>query len=125
MQKDPRKMRYIGKRSNARQRGVEFTIAFDDLQWPEYCPALGIKLDYSFGTGVGPTSPSFDRIDPRKGYVPGNVIIVSNLANTIKTNATVNQLRLVAAFYEQLIPPEEHSHEDTDLVHQPAPQEDP
>lgn len=70
------------------------------------CPVLGVPLDYTIGKGgiCNDYSPSFDRIDPSKGYVSGNVIVVSTLANRIKSNANVDQLKKVAAFYEQLIP---------------------
>ena len=37
-------------------------------------------------------SPSVDRIDPTKGYVRGNVRVISYLANRMKSNATVDQL---------------------------------
>ena len=48
-------------------------------------------------------SPSFDRIYPKKGYVKGNIVIVSNKANRIKTDATVDEIRKVADFYEKLL----------------------
>lgn len=38
-------------------------------------------------------SPSLDRIDPTKGYVPGNVQVVSFLANRAKSNLSDAQLR--------------------------------
>lgn len=58
---------------------------------PKKCPVFGIKLVTSKG---GPTdwSPSIDRIVPSKGYVPGNIQVISMLANKMKQNATPKQL---------------------------------
>ena len=44
-----------------------------------------------------------DRLDPAKGYTQGNVLVVSHLANTIKSNATPAQLMQVALFYKTLM----------------------
>jgi len=62
-------------------------------------------LDYDVkGDGkVRPNSPSIDRVSPGKGYVKGNVIVVSQKANSIKSNATPHELERVAAFYRQFI----------------------
>lgn len=102
------------KRNGARRKGIPFTINIEDITFPTHCPVLGIELNYDRARDVKgrclPNSPSFDRIDPNKGYLPGNVIIVSHQANTIKSNATVDQLKKVAAYYEQLIPQEGVSH---------------
>ena len=46
-------------------------------------------------------SPSMDRIVPHKGYVEGNVIIVSDLANRIKTDATLQEIKNVIQFYRK------------------------
>ena len=48
-------------------------------------------------------SPSFNRIDPIKGYTKNNIVIVSNRANRIKSDATVDEIRKVADFYERLL----------------------
>ena len=48
-------------------------------------------------------TPSIDRIDPKKGYVKDNIIVVSMRANRIKTDATVDEIRRVADFYEKLL----------------------
>lgn len=98
----------------AKFRGIEFNLIYEEVEFPDYCPVLGFALDYNRGRGLGSiplfNSPSFDRIDPTRGYVTGNVLIVSNLANIIKSNATVDQLKKVASYYEQLIPPLGASH---------------
>jgi hypothetical protein len=105
---NPFKKLYWSKKAHAKKIGAEFTITFEEIVWPDYCPVLGTKLRYERYTGRGSggkyDSPSFDRIDPNRGYVPGNVLIVSHKANTIKSNATVEQLEKVASFYRQLVP---------------------
>lgn len=70
------------------------------------CPVLGIRLNYDRyvaekKSGPLPDSPSFDRVDPTKGYVKGNVIVVSLQANRIKSNATIDELCKVASFYSK------------------------
>ena len=40
-------------------------------------------------------SPNLDRIFPKKGYVPGNVRVISQRANRIKSDATVEEMRAV------------------------------
>jgi len=39
-----------------------------------------------------------DRLNPKLGYVPGNVTVISYLANMIKYNATPKQLQKVATW---------------------------
>ena len=47
-------------------------------------------------------SPSIDKIIPEKGYVKGNVAIISQLVNRVKNNAkTPEEIRLVADWYEK------------------------
>jgi hypothetical protein len=62
------------------------------------CPVLGIKMTRYTGRG-GPMddSPTLDRIVNELGYVSGNVRVISNKANRIKTNATCEEVALVLA----------------------------
>jgi len=66
------------------------------------CPALGMPFKVGYKDGIS-NSPSLDRIEPSKGYIKGNVIWVSMLANMIKTSATPEQIIRVGEFYRQLI----------------------
>jgi hypothetical protein len=89
----------------ARRRAQEKGLAFDiDASYlrsvvPSHCPILGVELAWSTrrlnGDTTLPNSPSLDRIDPTKGYVKGNVWIVSARANRIKNDATHEELKLV------------------------------
>lgn len=93
-------------RTRARQAGIPCTITTKDILPPRMCPVLGIKLKRNRrGRESGPqdNSPSVDRIDPSRGYVPGNVIVVSQKANRIKQNATPAEIECVAVFYRRLL----------------------
>jgi hypothetical protein len=89
----------------ARQRAKDKELAFDiDNNFirsiiPSHCPIFGTRLEWSCNRGGTahplPSSPSLDRIDPSRGYVKGNVWIISNRANTIKNNASHEELKLV------------------------------
>lgn len=79
----------------ARADNIPFTITKDDLAWPEKCPYLGVKLDYN-SNGRRDNKASLDKIIPEEGYVPGNVQIVSLLANKMKSSASVEQIKTFA-----------------------------
>jgi hypothetical protein len=82
-------LEYAAKR--ARERGLEFSITAKDLQLPATCPLLEIPLFIS-ATRHSDNSPSMDRIDNSLGYIPGNVRVISNLANMMKRTASKEQL---------------------------------
>lgn len=80
---------------NCLKRNIEFSISEEDLEVPEYCPLLGIKLQTNFGARQD-NSYSIDRLDPTKGYFKENVWVVSWRANDLKRNATYQELELLA-----------------------------
>lgn len=75
------------KRQNTKHTGKEFSVTPADIVRPTHCPVLGVELDW-FSDYTVENSPSFDRVDSTKGYVPGNVVIISWRANRIKNNGT-------------------------------------
>ena len=84
-------------KKNAKKRGSDFSLTKNDLlPAPTHCPVFGVLLEYT-GNG-GPNSASFDRSDSSKGYVPGNVVIMSKRANLLKNNATADELQKVVDY---------------------------
>lgn len=90
--------KFRNKKANCVRIGQEFSIEFGDLDFPTHCPVLGIELDYFTEEGYKDNSPSFDRVDPNKEYVKGNVAIISMRANRIKNNGTAEEHEKIAAF---------------------------
>lgn len=84
----------ILKRSKDRAKlnYIEHTITLEDIIIPATCPYLEVPLTRLQGQGQLPTNASIDRIDSSKGYIKGNIQIISRLANTMKSNATEDQL---------------------------------
>jgi hypothetical protein len=76
-------------KSRAKKNGIEFDINISDIIIPEVCPYFGIPLFVNQGKcGPCDNSPTLDRIDSSKGYVKGNVEVISMRANTIKNSGT-------------------------------------
>lgn len=96
-----KRQKFRGKKANATRVGQEWSITFGDVEWPTHCPILGIELDY-FCDVVKENSVSFDRIDSTKGYIKGNVHIISWRANRIKNNGTLDDLRKLVSYFETL-----------------------
>ena len=86
-------------RQGARIKGLPFTIKAEDLlPLPKVCPVFGIDLIYSGVGGRVDGTASLDRIENSKGYEKGNVAVVSWLANRIKYNATLDQLKALVRY---------------------------
>lgn len=99
-----RRIKHWGKQKaaelklRARNLGVPFDLVPGDLVVPATCPVLGIPL--SFGVRKQHlASPSVDRVVPSKGYVRGNIVVISLRANILKNNATIDELEKLVSFY--------------------------
>lgn len=90
---DPRKKLLYSARARAKKKNLECTIALEDIVIPEICPIRKTPLRATVGRGrstgmLNPDAPSIDRINVNKGYVPGNIKVISWRANLFKRNAT-------------------------------------
>lgn len=103
-QRNLKKLRHYNLWNNcryrARKKGIEFSLTLDDILIPNICPILGIELNAGFDSGRD-NSPSVDRVRLSEGYTPGNIQVISYLANRIKNNATLEQLVLVGEWAQQ------------------------
>ena len=96
--RDPKHWLFVKAKGTAKQRGLDWTIVENEIKWPEFCPVLGMKLDYSGAGKRQENMPSFDRWDTTKGYIVGNVYVISWRANRIKWDCTAKELLAVAAY---------------------------
>ena len=87
-------------KDRARRRNIFFDLTLDDIKLGTHCPILNIKFEV--GRDSWKNSPSLDRIDNSRGYESDNGIVVCMMANSIKNQATPEQIRKVADFYSEL-----------------------
>lgn len=89
-------------RTRAKSKGMEFNIDVDYVRSlvTSNCPVFGVPLEWSCCREMKakplPNSPSLDRIDNNKGYVRGNVWIISHRANAVKNSASLDEIKMLA-----------------------------
>lgn len=93
---------YQAALKRAKQKGLEFNLDLGDIRIPTVCPYLGVRLQVNSGHGMNPNSPTLDRIDPTKGYIKGNVEVISWRANRLKSDGTLKELWAIAERLEHL-----------------------
>lgn len=87
---------WAAARDRSSRKGRPFDIEPSDIQIPETCAILGMTLSRGKGQ-YHDASPTLDCIDPVKGYVKGNVRVISRRANMLKSNATSAEMRRILA----------------------------
>lgn len=98
-------------RQRAKNKNIPFSLTVEDISVPSHCPILGIPLKRSIKI-LSDNSPSLERIIPRNGYVPGNVMVVSFRANAVRRDASAKELMRIATFWtamegKEMMPVEE------------------
>jgi hypothetical protein len=96
--------RFNAIRSRARKEGIPFDLTIDDIFVPEFCPVLGIRLAWEIGNTrrLQDGGPSIDRLIPERGYVRGNIAVISGRANRIKNDGTALEHERIAAWMRSL-----------------------
>lgn len=90
-------------RNRAKSKDIEFNIDISDVLIPDLCPVFGTPMISSDGNTMGSKdkAPSLDRIDPNKGYIKGNIIVMSNRANLLKSNGTLEEFELLLSWLKK------------------------
>lgn len=79
--------KYLNIKANARARSKDFSLTFAHIK-----RLVKRRTCYYTGLDIGitddvnnPHQLTFDRVDPQQGYVIGNVVVCSNIANKFKS----------------------------------------
>lgn len=94
---------FTRKKQNCKYGKWAWDILPTDVEYPTHCPVLGIELDW-FAESRQENSPSLDRLDSNKGYIKGNVAIISWRASRIKNNGTKDEHYLIYRFLDDQLP---------------------
>ena len=107
---------FTNKKGQSKWNGVKFTIEPTDIpgvkireiktyfktvpswevtEYPKVCSKWGIELDWGMNGVIQYNSPSLDRIDPTKSYIPGNVRLVCQSYNGAKLNCTLDEWDII------------------------------
>jgi len=89
-------------KTRAIKQNVQFDITEEDFEIPELCPVLGIKIEFANGK-ANDNSPSLDKIIPLKGYIKGNIAIISQRANWIKRDANIDEIEKLLNWMRNVI----------------------
>lgn len=83
-------------KASAKSRGLDFDLQTQDIVIPDFCPVTLRPFDWE--VKMGPDRPSVDRIDTSKGYVKGNVRVISQKANACKSDLTIEEVERLLAY---------------------------
>ena len=89
-------------RKRAKKNGIAFTITPGDISIPDLCPIRLVPMVVNAGK-MSPDSYSIDRTDNDKGYVPGNVRVISWRANQSKSNLSLAQAERLVKYMKGLL----------------------
>lgn len=89
-------------KQRAKRDGLQFNLSAEDIVIPRTCPVLGCVLKHGKNKRPIDQSPTLDRIRPSRGYVKGNVVVISLLANRIKSTANWRQILSVGSWLKRL-----------------------
>lgn len=106
-QKFPEREMLRRTKCRARKLELEFNLDVTDIIIPKFCPILGIEIASGVGSNnkIKDNSPSIDRINNNKGYIKGNIQIISNRANRIKSDSTIEELEQILHYLKGLTNP--------------------
>jgi hypothetical protein len=101
-QNNPEKVLLSLAKSRAIRDNIPFDITIEDIVIPEVCPVLGIPMFRGNGKPCN-NSPSLDKIIPEKGYVKGNVRVISHRANALKGDGTAEEHLRISKYITECI----------------------
>jgi hypothetical protein len=86
------KRMFRSAKNRATRENILFDLEVSDIVVPVKCPILNMELKHDNRGNAKYNSPSLDKIDNSKGYIKGNIQVISYKANTMKGDATPKEL---------------------------------
>jgi len=84
-------------RSRSKKKNLDFNLEKNDIIIPDVCPVFGIKIGFHDKNSV----PTLDRLDNNKGYIKGNVQVISAKANRLKNNGSIEEFKRIIIYMER------------------------
>lgn len=90
LEKDPKRAWAVFATGRSKERanlyGIDFDLTSEYVRsiTTDECPVFKVKFQFIGNKKITPNAASLDRLDPSKGYVKGNVVVISLKANMIK-----------------------------------------
>jgi len=91
-------------KKRAVEKGLEINISVEDIVIPTVCPVLGIPIIIGGNDDkkyFSDNSPTLDRIDNTRGYVKGNVKVISYRANALKGSGSIEEHQKVIDYMKR------------------------
>ena len=84
-------------KARAKATNIEFDLEVEDIVIPNICPILQIPINKN-ASKMSPDSVSVDRVDNNRGYIKGNVRVISMSANRKKNDLTLYEAEQLVAY---------------------------
>ena len=102
--KDPIPQMLSNSKIRAKAKKLPHNITSDDIRevWPKdnICPVLKKPFEMGFKSGKTKSmAPSLVKIIPSKGYTKGNIVVISDIVNRLKSDASLEDLKKIINFY--------------------------
>lgn len=91
----------VNLEQSASSRGIHFDLSFQTVKKvlnSEKCYFTGVLLNNKQND---PNQLTFDRVDNNKGYVDGNVVACAKYFNELKSNLTIEQVKLLVKAFKR------------------------
>ena len=95
----PEEIMLRNAKSKCKKKGLNFNLELSDVKIPEFCPVLGIPLIR--GKRRTDNTPSLDQINRTRGYVKGNVAVISWRANRLKKRCHLGRDHSTSRLYAE------------------------
>ena len=89
-------------KERAKKYGIPFAITVEDIHIPDRCPVFGTAWEIA-DNGPSNFSMTLDRLDPKKGYTPDNIAVISGRANRVKSDLTLIELESLVNWLKEKV----------------------